>query len=263
MMHFEDLSNEVILCIWDQLLEVDVIFSFCNLNNRITSLLYKYCGLFTKLDLRYCSLSVFRYFCHQILNTIEWRLGLTVLKLGNRYRCCQLHMFTNEISNLFRLGEAKQYNDIPNDFSRLLIINEKRLQPVFPQLVSFVVFQTTHVSNECRDILLYAMAGGLTMRTFTWSACGRQTHHSTAFFDWLFLHSRNLRSYQLKTRLSQSCFELTYEHTCINGYTPHHSLINLQISVTNVVTLYTLLHYLPQLQHLGEYFKTITFLRKN
>jgi hypothetical protein len=248
-MHFEDLSNELILCIWDQLLEVDVIFSFCNLNNRITSLLHEFYGLYTKLNLRYSSLSVCRYFCRQVPNMIEWRLGLTVLKLGNRYRCCQLEMFTNEIAKSFMLREEEQYN-VSNDF-RLLMTSNKHLQPIFPHLVSLVVFQSTCISDNCRDILLYSVAGGSAMRTFTWRSCGMQTCNSKAFFDWLFRCSRNLNSYQLITHISQTGFELTYEHTLINGYT-HHSLISLQINVVNFLTLNILLHYLPQLQHLGN-----------
>jgi hypothetical protein len=161
-------------------------------------------------------------------------------------------MLTNEIANSFKLREVKQNNNESNDSFPLLMTNNKQLQPMFSQLVSFVVFQTTHISDNCRDILLYAVAGGPTLRTFTWRACGKQTHHSKAFFDWLFRYSRNLHSYQLTTHLSQTCFELTYEHTRINSYIPHCLLINLHISVVNLVTLYVLLHYLPQLQHLGE-----------
>ncbi|CAF1423646.1 unnamed protein product [Adineta steineri] len=86
-MKLEDISNELFLCIWDQLSMADAIYSFSNLNTRIDRMLLKFCGLYNKLDLRYCSLSIFRYFSHQIIMKDEWRLNLTVLKIGNSYRC--------------------------------------------------------------------------------------------------------------------------------------------------------------------------------
>ncbi|CAF4455858.1 unnamed protein product, partial [Adineta steineri] len=81
-MKLEDISNELFLCIWDQLSMADAIYSFSNLNTRIDRMLLKFCGLYNKLDLRYCSLSIFRYFSHQIIMKDEWRLNLTVLKIG-------------------------------------------------------------------------------------------------------------------------------------------------------------------------------------
>jgi hypothetical protein len=186
---------------------------------------------------------------------IEWRLGLTVLKLGNRYRCCQLEMFTNEVAKSLMSRQEQQYNSVSNDLSHVIIINNKHLQSIFPQLVSLVVFQSTSITDDCRDILLYVVACGSAMRTFTWRACGAQTHHSKTLFNWLFQCSHNLHSYQLTTYIGLMGFELTYEHTLINGYIPHHSLINLKISVMNLITLHILLHYLPQLQHLGNYYK--------
>ena len=90
MIQFEDLSNEVILCIWDQLSSVDVIYSFSDINIRINSLLLKYHGLYKELDIGYCSLSGCRLLCREVPSKIEWRLGLTTLKLGNLYRCCQI-----------------------------------------------------------------------------------------------------------------------------------------------------------------------------
>ena len=38
MTNFENLSNELILCVWDYLHRVDIIFGFANLNERITPL---------------------------------------------------------------------------------------------------------------------------------------------------------------------------------------------------------------------------------
>ncbi len=38
----------------------------------------------------------------------------------------------------------------------------------------------------------------------------------------------------------------------INAYVPHPSLIYLTINILNLNTLYVLLHYLPQLEHLGN-----------
>jgi hypothetical protein len=254
-MHFEDLSNEVILCIWDQLLAVDVICSFYNLNNRMNSLLYEFCGLYTKLDLRYSSLSMCRYFCRQIPNMIEWCLGLTVLKLGDRYRSCQLEMFTNEIVNSFISRQKEQCNNKSNNLVHVSMANNHSLQSIFPHLVSLVVFQTTCITDECRDALLYVVAGGSAMRTFTWRSCHNQTHHSKAFFDWLFRCSHNLNSYQLTARIHKTGFELTYEHTLTNGYNPHSLLINLKIILVNLVSLHILLHYLPELQHLGNYYR--------
>ncbi len=98
MLQFEDMSNELILCVWDQLVAADVIYSFLHLNTRINSLLLEFCELYKQLDLRYCSLSACRFLSHQVPTMIEWCLGLTVLKLGNRYRCSQMDMFADEVA---------------------------------------------------------------------------------------------------------------------------------------------------------------------
>ncbi|CAF4321628.1 unnamed protein product, partial [Rotaria magnacalcarata] len=63
------------------------------------------------------------------------------------------------------------------------------------------------------------------------------------------LAAYNLNSYQLTTRIGQIGSKLKYEHTLVNGYVPHRSLINLKISIVNLTTLHILLHYLPRLQH--------------
>jgi len=233
MQRFESMSNELILCAWDQLSSADVIYSFSHLNTRIDSLLLEFHALYKELDLRYCSLSACRFFYHQVPNVIEWRFNLTVLKLGRRYRCSQMKLFADEV--------AKSCDNISKD-----------IQPIFPQLVSFVVFQTTSISEESRDILLYGVVGGSVMRTFTWHASANQTRHSTAFFDWLFRCSVNLVSYQLQTPSCENGFVLTYEHTIIHFYTPHRSLVYLKINILYLNTLYVLLHYLPQLEHFGK-----------
>ena len=132
-MYFDDLSNEILLSIWDYLLDIDVIFSFSNLNNRLNSLLYNYCGFYKKLDFRYCSLSMCYYFCKQAINVFEWRVNLNILKLGNRYRCCQLDIFTNEIMKSF-----------------MLINENKYFQSLFPHLNSIVIIQTTYIDRLCR-----------------------------------------------------------------------------------------------------------------
>ncbi|CAF5179070.1 unnamed protein product, partial [Rotaria magnacalcarata] len=62
--------------------------------------------------------------------------------------------------------------------------------------------------------------------------------------------------YQLTTRIGQIGFEIKHEHTIVNGYVPHRSLINLKTSIANLTILHILLHYLPRLQHLGMYSRT-------
>lgn len=228
-MYFEDLSNEVLLCIWEHLLDIEVIFSFFNINDRLDSLLYKYCGLHKKIDLRYSSLLLCQYFCQQIVTVSEWRDNLTTLKLGNRYRCSQLDILTSEITK-----------------------SNIHLKPIFSNLTSIVIHQTTYISDHCRDILLYRVAGGSTLRRLVWNTCNRQAYTSKSFSDWLLNCSRNLNSFQYVIRGYYSCFELTYEDALNNNYISHDSLISLHISAVDLSTLTVLLHYLPQLQHLGK-----------
>jgi hypothetical protein len=260
-MNFENLSNEVILCIWDQLSTPDVIFSFCHLNYRINSLLYEFYGLFKTLDLRFGSLSACRYFCRQVPTMTEWRLGLTVLKLGNRYRCCQLEMFANETAKSFVANHCAsrgiQCNNMSKDFFRILITFNEHMEPLFPQLVSLVFLQSRCMDDDIRDTLLFVAASGSAMRKFDWTTYLTKTHHTKSFFDWLFRCSGNLNSYRLINPLGKCGFELTYEYTIINGYVPHQSLTYLNVDVLNLTTLRVLLHYLPQLQNLGNYYRTL------
>ena len=246
-MHFEDLSNEVLLCIWEHLLNVEVIFSFFTLNSRLDSLLYKYCGLHTKLDLRYSSLSLCHYFCQQILNASEWRDSLSVLKLGSCHRCGQLDILTSEVTKSLMLKNEETHSQ---SIFRFSIGSNQCLTPIFPHLTSIVVVQTTHISDDCRDILLYTVAAGSTLRRFVWNTCNRQSYTSKAFSDWLFQCSRNLHSFQYATHGSFSCFQLTYEDTLNNNYISHASLLSLHVSIVDFPTLNVLLHYLPKLQHL-------------
>jgi hypothetical protein len=256
MQQFEHLSNELILCVWDQLTDADVMYSFSHLNTRINSLLLTFRGLYKQLDLRYCSLSACRFFCRQVPFMIEWRHGLNVLKLGNRFRCAQIDMFVGEVAKSIVTShfarQGRSCDNTPKDILRILMTYSKHIQPIFPQLVSFIIFQSIPISEDFRDVLLFVVAGGSSMRTFAWNACANQTNHSRAFFDWLFRCSINLISYKLKTLPDENAFELKYEHTIINAYVPHHSLIYLTINVFNLTTLYVLLHYLPQLEHLGN-----------
>jgi hypothetical protein len=170
MAQFEDLSNEVILCIWDQLSSADVIYSFSGLNNRINSLLSEFYGLYKELNIGYCSLSACRFLCRQVASMIEWRLGLTTLKIGNVYRCCQMDMFASEVrkflirSHFSRQG--KSFDNISKDAFRLIMAYSKNIQPMFPQLVSFSVFQSILINEDNRDILLFGVAGGSSMRNF-------------------------------------------------------------------------------------------------
>ncbi|CAF1676382.1 unnamed protein product [Rotaria magnacalcarata] len=255
------MSNELILYVWDQLTAADAIYSFSDLNTRINSLLLQFCELYKQLDLRYCSLSACRFLCHQASTMIEWRLGLTVIKLGNRYRCSQMDMFADEVaksivgSHFARQG--KSCNNAPKNIFRVLVTYNKQIQPIFPQLASLVVFQFISINEDSRDTLLFAIAGGSSMRTFTWNTCSNQTHHSRALFDWLFRCSVNLVSYKLQTPPLENGFELKYEYTIANAYVPHRSLVYLQISILNLNTLYILLHYLPQLKHLDVYISSI------
>jgi len=256
MLRFEDMSNDLILYVWEQLTSADVIFSFLHLNIRLNSLLREFRDLYQQLDLRFCSLPASRFFCRQVPTIPEWQHGLTILKLGNRYRCSQLDFFADEVIKSVVVNhfakQGKSCNSPSKDIFRVLMTYSKHIQPIFPQLISLVIYQSVSINEDCRDTLLYVVAGGSTMRRFTWNAGHNQTHHSRAFFDWLFRCSLNLLDYQLIIPSCENGFELTYEHTIIHGYVPHHSLINLKINILNLSTLYVLLHYLPQLEHLGR-----------
>jgi hypothetical protein len=256
MTKLEDMSNELLLCVWDQLSIADVIYSFSNLNHRIHQLLLEFCGLYKELDLRYCSLSAFRFFCHQVPLIHEWRVNLTNLKLGNRYRCSQTDLFANEVVKSFVsryfARQGKRCDNSSKDLFRMIISYNKHLEPIFPQLSSLSIFQSTSIDEDCRDIFLYIVASGSTMRRFTWRSCSYQTHHSRAFFDWLFRCSINLSGYRLESPLGENGFELTYQHALMSDYLPHQSLTYLAINVLNLATLETLLHYLPKLQYLGK-----------
>ncbi|CAF2140704.1 unnamed protein product [Rotaria magnacalcarata] len=266
MLQLDHMSNEVILCVWDQLTSGDVIYSFSNLNTRFNSLLIEFHGLYKKLDLRHCSLSACRFFCRQVPTMMEWRLGLTVLKIGNHYRCSQTDMFADEVrksvvaSHFARSGIS--CNNSSKDIFRILMTYSKSTEPIFPQLVSLVVFESISISEETRDALLFAVAGGSSLRTFTWNASSNQTYHSRVFFDWLFRFSMNLSNYKLQTPDCEEGFELKYEHTIMNAYVPHRSLISLTISVLNLNTLHVLLHYLPQLEYLDVYIIDVLYSMK-
>ncbi|CAF3675945.1 unnamed protein product [Rotaria socialis] len=113
---------------------------------------------------------------------MEWRLGLTVLKIGNRYRCSQTDMFADEIrqstvaTHFARSGIS--CNNSSKDIFRILITYTKSTEPIFPQLVSLVVFQSISISEDTRGALLFAVAGGSSLRTFTFNASSNQTFHS-------------------------------------------------------------------------------------
>ncbi|CAF5050317.1 unnamed protein product, partial [Rotaria sp. Silwood1] len=52
-------------------------------------------GLYKQLDLRHCSLPACRFLCRQVPTMMQWRLGLTVLKLGSSGRCSQKDLFVD------------------------------------------------------------------------------------------------------------------------------------------------------------------------
>ncbi|CAF1368399.1 unnamed protein product [Adineta ricciae] len=267
MLQFEDVSNDLILCVWDHLVAADVIYSFSNLNSRINSLLSEFCGLFNQLDLRYCSLPACRFFCRQVTSVIEWRLNLTVLKLGNRYRCSQTDMLAEEIIKSFVANHfakiEKPYDNVSEDIFRSLITNGTNIPPIFPRLISLVVYQPVPISEVYRDVLLFSVANGSLLRSFTWNSCASQTYHSSAFFDWLFRYSTNLVNYKLQTAPDTNGFELKYDHATLNTYIPHSSLINLTIHILNLSTLHILLHYLPQLEHLDVHVSSMSHSNNN
>ncbi|CAF1439090.1 unnamed protein product [Adineta steineri] len=253
-MKLEDISNELFLCIWDQSSMADTIYSFSNLNTRIDCMLLKFCCLYNKLDLRYCSLSIFRYFSHQIIMKDEWRLNLTVLKIGNSYRCSQVISLADEVIKFFMKNYSIRKDNQNNNSSNLLhminLLKKKNVEPIFPQLNTLIVYQSITMNENYRDIFLYGIACGSTLRTLNWRACSYQTHHSESFFDWLFQCSINLHKYQLLHTLGESGFELSYHHTLISSYQFHPSLIFLKINILNLSTLFVLLHYLPKLEWL-------------
>ncbi|CAF3351321.1 unnamed protein product [Rotaria socialis] len=247
------MPNEVILCIWDQLSSADVIYSFLNLNTRMNSLLLEFHGLYQQLDLRYCSLSACRFLCRQAPTMFEWRLGLTVLKLGSPVRCSQMDLFVDEVAKSVVANHYERQGKSADKISKdicLILIAYKHIQPIFPQLVSLHIFLTTSANEDTINTLLLAIAGGSAMRTFALSSCANQTHHSRAFFDWLFRCSVNLIQYKLQSSIAEDGFEIMYEHTIVNTYVPHYSLVHLKINILNLNTLYVLLHYLPELEHL-------------
>ncbi|CAF2093061.1 unnamed protein product [Rotaria magnacalcarata] len=236
------MSNEVILCIWDQLSSADVIYSFLNLNTRMNSLLLEFHGLYKQLDLRYCSLSACRFLCRQVPTMFEWRLGLTVLKLGSPVRCSQVDLFVDEVAKSVVANHYERQGKSADKISKdicLILIAYKHIQPIFPQLVSLHIFLTASANEDTINTLLLAIAGGSAMRTFALSSCANQTHHSRAFFDWLFRCSVNLTQYKLQSSIAEYGFEIMYEHAIVNTYVPHYSLVHLKINILNLNTLCT------------------------
>ncbi|CAM4786161.1 unnamed protein product [Rotaria magnacalcarata] len=235
------MSNEVILCIWDQLSSADVIYSFLNLNTRMNSLLLEFHGLYKQLDLRYCSLSACRFLCRQVPTMFEWRLCLTVLKLGSPVRCSQVDLFVDEVAKSVVANHYERQGKSADKISKdicLILIAYKHIQPIFPQLVSLHIFLTASANEDTINTLLLAIAGGSAMRTFALSSCANQTHHSRAFFDWLFRCSVNLTQYKLQPSIAEYGFEIMYEHAIVNTYVPHYSLVHLKINILNLNTLY-------------------------
>ena len=126
------------------------------------------------------------------------------------------------------------------------------MQPIFPHLVSLYIYLTTLVNEDTLGALLLVIAGGSSMRTFIMNSHANQTYNSRPFFDWLFRCSTNLVRCTLQSTQIEDGFEIMYEHTIVNTYVPHHSLVYLKINILNLNTLYVLLHYLPQLEHWGN-----------
>ena len=199
------------------------------------------------MDIGYCSLSACRLLCRQVASMIEWRLGLTTLKLGNLYRCCQIDMFAIEVrkfvveNNLARQGRPCNWY-IKRCLSSVNDTQEKCATNISSSYMSLSIFQSVLISEDCRDTLLDVVAGGSSMRDLTWNACSNQTHHSRALFNWLFRCSHHLISYNLETPPCETGFELQYEDTLINGYIPYPTLIRLIINVINLNILNVLLH---------------------
>ncbi|CAF0983838.1 unnamed protein product [Adineta ricciae] len=253
-MKLEGISNDLFLCIWDHLTKTDVIYSFSNLNARIDCMLFKFCGLYKELDLRYCSLSIFRHFSHEIIMKDGWRLNLTTLKIGNPYRCPQMTILADEVTKFFMKNSFIRKDNQNNNSLTLLrmmkSLKKKNVESLFPQLNTLIVFQNITMDENCRDIFLYGIACGSSLRTLKWRTCSYQTHHSKSFFDWLFQCSISLQKYHFENTLGESGFELSYHHTLINNYQFHQSLLDLRINILNLSTVFVLLHYLPKLQWL-------------
>ena len=55
--------------------------------------------------------------------------------------------------------QGKSCDNASKDNFRVLMTYGKHIQPIFPQLVSFVVFQSVSINEDSRDALLYAVAG--------------------------------------------------------------------------------------------------------
>ncbi|CAF3999254.1 unnamed protein product [Rotaria sordida] len=219
----------------------------------MNSLLLEFHGLYKQLDLRYCSLSACRFLCRQVPTMFEWRLGLTILKLGSPVRCSQMDLFVDEVArsvvaNHFE-RQGKSSDNISKDIFRILMAY-KHIQPIFPQLVSLHIFLTTSVNEDTINTLLLAIASGSAMRTFACDSYASLTYHSKALLNWLFRCSINLVRCKLQSLEAEDGFEIMYEHTIVNTYIPHHSLVYLKINILNLNTLYVLLHYLPELEHL-------------
>ncbi|CAF1114414.1 unnamed protein product [Adineta ricciae] len=241
MLQLEHISNEIFLCIWDYLSSADVIYSFSNLNNRFNSLLSEFYGLYKQLDLRDCSLAACRFLSSVVPTMAEWHLNLTVLKMGSRGRCSEVNLFID--------GLVKSCGYISKDTSRSLMAY-KHIKPIFPQLVALHIYLPRLFDAYVIDTLLFVIAGGTKMRTFICDTCPTQVQHSKTFFHWLFQCSINLIRYTLQSSQTEDGFELSYEHTIVNNYIQHYSLVHLKIDILNLNTLYILMHYLPQLLHL-------------
>jgi hypothetical protein len=261
-MEYETMSNELILCIWEYLSKADAIFSFSNLNDRLTRLLTEFCHMYTEISLLHASLTACRFLSRHIPRTDEWCLNLVSLQLGHPHRCAQIDMFANEVfatlaeNHFTSLG--RPCLNVSPELLTVILMRKKILLPLFPQLKNLVIRQFTAMSDHCRDILLNLVAGSPTMKTMMWYSYRLQVHHSRALFDWLFRpsisHARasGLERCQVNSGFDNLGYELMYEHTIIAGYQPHLSLACLNIDVLNLKTLYVLLHYLPALQQLGK-----------
>ena len=262
-MEYETMSNELILCIWEYLSTADTIFSFSNLNDRLTRLLTDFCHMYTAISLRHASLAACRFLSHYIPRSDEWRVNLVSLQLGHPHRCAQMEMFANEVFTTLAENHFASLGrpclQVTPELLTVILMRKKILLPLFPQLKKLVIQQSASMSDHCRDILLNLVAGSATMKTMIWHSYLLQVHHSRALFDWLFRpsisHARacGLERCQVNSAFDNRGYELIYEHTIIAGYQPHLSLTYLHIDLLNLKTLYVLLHYLPALQKLGNH----------
>ena len=161
-------------------------------------------------------------FCQQIATMIEWRVDLTILKLGNCYRCSQSDLLAEEVIKSvvahYFVKTGKSSDGPPKDIFDVLMTYSKYIEPIFPQLISLVVFQSVSISQSFLNCLLYVVAGGPLLRRFILNLCANQTHHSRTIFDWLFRCSINLVNCKILTPPCEDGFELQYEHTVINNY---------------------------------------------